>query len=26
MLIVGSSTTRRFTRGAQWVYTQRWYE
>ncbi|WP_087754850.1 precorrin-3B C(17)-methyltransferase [Paraburkholderia caledonica] len=26
MLIVGSSTTRRFTRGAQWVYTPRWYE
>jgi cobalt-precorrin 5A hydrolase/precorrin-3B C17-methyltransferase len=26
MLIVGSSTTRRFTRGAQWVYTPRRYE
>ncbi|WP_027798526.1 precorrin-3B C(17)-methyltransferase [Paraburkholderia dilworthii] len=26
MVIVGSSTTRRFTKGAQWVYTPRWYE
>ncbi|WP_025597561.1 precorrin-3B C(17)-methyltransferase [Burkholderia sp. WSM2230] len=26
MVIVGSSTTRQFTKGAQWVYTPRWYE
>jgi cobalt-precorrin 5A hydrolase/precorrin-3B C17-methyltransferase len=29
MVIVGSSTTRKFTsgqHGAQWVYTPRWYE
>jgi cobalt-precorrin 5A hydrolase/precorrin-3B C17-methyltransferase len=26
MVIVGSSTTRRFSKGAQWVYTPRWYE
>ncbi|MBW0446376.1 precorrin-3B C(17)-methyltransferase [bacterium M00.F.Ca.ET.228.01.1.1] len=25
MVIVGSSTTRQFTKGAQWVYTPRWY-
>ncbi|ALE56852.1 cobalamin biosynthesis protein CbiG [Burkholderia sp. HB1] len=26
MVIVGSSTTRRFSKGAQWVYTPRWYQ
>ncbi|HEX7934453.1 MAG TPA: precorrin-3B C(17)-methyltransferase [Paraburkholderia sp.] len=26
MVIVGSSTTRCFSKGAQWVYTPRWYE
>ena len=25
MVIVGSSTTRQFTKGAPWVYTPRWY-
>ncbi|CAH2909166.1 MAG: Proposed precorrin-4 hydrolase (analogous to cobalt-precorrin-5A hydrolase) / Precorrin-3B C(17)-methyltransferase (EC [uncultured Paraburkholderia sp.] len=26
MVIVGSSTTRRFIKGTQWVYTPRWYQ
>ncbi|CAH2784837.1 MAG: Proposed precorrin-4 hydrolase (analogous to cobalt-precorrin-5A hydrolase) / Precorrin-3B C(17)-methyltransferase (EC [uncultured Paraburkholderia sp.] len=26
MVIVGSSTTRQFIKGAQWVYTPRWYQ